>query len=909
MMPIARPRPSFDALLERLTSDGVAVREEDVLQTTHWALGEDARLAEDPRFRPTPWGHWIPSMAYIANDALHDTLLAQGRAQAELRPYLAGLAHALGVPCAFCPGDARFVLVADEVRLAASQLSLEPAIEDDVDADARFATHLPVHDLAAVAASLPAGEWGAGAVASHVTPIGWLRVDLGGRRGNYRLFVGRIVGHSMDDGRSGLVDGAYAVFEAWPAGSRQGWNVLVRGAFRDPETGSYVVKRYEADKRDEEGRHHRIWLVSLNPDRERYPDIELDEDAGDDVAVIARVVKPLQVSDYARRPNAPRRTGRRDLTSGGALAAIDSHLAAFAERFFARSEAGDGPTEGAEGRPWRSRWVCLEAEAGGLHLEIGPLTGLWGFVRTLVGTAASGAVVRTLASNARQRAVRMAVPPASGSWTWVAEGFEDDVDLDLTPLDAPALVLGRPTLFRIGADGIGRVAPNGGLILEGHQYRLVVPPDVDLPPSLSPAAEPLADRWRLIELDLSAGIDEKTVLHLGALGVDIGTPAPRVTPSFVRPVDAWVTTEGGDVFPTFRAVPSNINSGPATTTVWLDVQGYDAEIDGEARLFIRDPLATTSVDLPAGASTVVEILDLGPGRYVAGVLHERTAVPFAQLPFVVAAEPPSPPAARVTIRQASCAVVVPAEEPLSVWRGDIAEIAHAGLIVEGPPGWPVDLRWRELADAWLKTIWLDAHGLAAGSTLLAAMGARWPSRAAGDAVLDFGELGSAVLEHEKRPTVSGVGASLRAIAAERGSMVRAHAGEYGRLGPHWFRPVTQILGYEFDATMPAGSSEPPAHVVAGRLITTERTPTGFRRATKRILVMVERLEPVLQEPLRRWISTQCHLVEVEVALISDGVAWSTYRRDSHLPLRVRHLDDLDAHDALVDFLRDMAAVI
>ena len=57
------------------------------------------------------------------------------------------------------------------------------------------------------------------------------------------MFVARIVGNSMDDGRSGLVNSRYAVFELWPTGSRQGLIVLARGSFSDPETGSYAVKK------------------------------------------------------------------------------------------------------------------------------------------------------------------------------------------------------------------------------------------------------------------------------------------------------------------------------------------------------------------------------------------------------------------------------------------------------------------------------------------------------------------------------------------------------------------------------------------------------------------------------------------------------------------------------------------
>ena len=90
--------------------------------------------------------------------------------------------------------------------------------------------------------------------------------------------------------------------------------MLVRGSFTDPETGSYAVKKYVGDVRDVEGRHQRITLVSLNPDKTRYPDIELEVAHEDDITVVARVVQPLSSDEYARHPKPPRRPGRRNLT-------------------------------------------------------------------------------------------------------------------------------------------------------------------------------------------------------------------------------------------------------------------------------------------------------------------------------------------------------------------------------------------------------------------------------------------------------------------------------------------------------------------------------------------------------------------------------------------------------------------
>lgn len=62
----------------------------------------------------------------------------------------------------------------------------------------------------------------------------------------------------------------------------------MRGAFSDPETGNYAVKKYVGDPRDEEGRHNKVSLVSLNPNKERYPNIELQPEDDDGVTVSVR---------------------------------------------------------------------------------------------------------------------------------------------------------------------------------------------------------------------------------------------------------------------------------------------------------------------------------------------------------------------------------------------------------------------------------------------------------------------------------------------------------------------------------------------------------------------------------------------------------------------------------------------
>ena len=84
-------RTSFDALVERAEASRLSFQEEELLRDTHWSLGQDARLREDVRFRPTPWGSWIPATAYLANDTLFAQLHREPQSRPDLEQALADL--------------------------------------------------------------------------------------------------------------------------------------------------------------------------------------------------------------------------------------------------------------------------------------------------------------------------------------------------------------------------------------------------------------------------------------------------------------------------------------------------------------------------------------------------------------------------------------------------------------------------------------------------------------------------------------------------------------------------------------------------------------------------------------------------------------------------------------------------
>lgn len=825
-----------------------------------------------------------------------------GSSEERLAGVLDRYTSVLGRPCSFCPADPRFVAEGDRVRLASRELTEKPRIDGEVAKSDKYATHLPVHSLAAAAASLPAGEWGEAAAQEAIETLGWLRVALSDRRLNERMFVARIEGHSMDDGRTGLQDGAYAVFELWPAGTRQNLNVLVRGSFTDPETGSYALKKYDADQRDDEGRHHSIRLVSLNPDKDRYPDIQLDEDDADAVTVVAKLVRPLAPGDYARVPKRPGRKGRRDIRSPSALQAIGDRLVEMTDRFFElpAEDAATEPSERARAG-WNSQIVCLDAAAGGVHLEIGPLQGLWKFVEVLVARTATGDERRVLASNARLRSVRVPVSPSSGAWTWTAEGFEDDADIDLAGLDSAGLPYQRVSVFRVGADGVGRfVAATSGLSV-GQRYRIVLPEGLieeDEPPL---PAEDLADGWSLVELDLSEGVSPTMRVLLGRLGLAVGSPSPSL--SFATPSwpDEWRWTSRGDTYASF-AVDEN-----GTASVWIQVRGYEAELEGEARLFVRGPDGTNVVDLPEGEEALVEIEDLVPGQYVCSVVHQRTSVGIERLPFVVSDVPAASPVAGWSIEIGQTLASSRPGEEVEAWRGNLERLAAEDVSIDGPPGLPVAVSWRELAPKYLGTVWLDALGHLSGDALLDLVSETSRRRSVGDLLLHFGEFGLVVLLHERRATLTDVRDALAALAGQRGDAVDRRRGAYAQLLPLWFEPVCRVLGFDVEEMDQDALQDPPVHATVARLVVTERRSDSIGRVCKRVLVMLDYLDDEVSGEMREWLDSVLLAEGVDDALLSTGLEWATHRRRSRLPLKRWNVNDvLLNEDSFVEFLRDVA---
>ena len=831
-------RASFDALVTRLAASPTTFSERELLEPSHWSLGEDARLREDLRFRETPWGRWMLAEDLVANDAIYRWLHAERRGSVALDAALTRAGEVFGRRCVFCADDPRFVLRHDEVHLAASELSRQPMVEDKVGDLEKYRTYLPLHSLKAAAASEPAGKWGTLAQDQVIETLGWVRVSLPGRRLNDRMFIAAIEGHSMDDGKSGLVDGGYAVFELWPSGTMQNLSVLVRGAFSDPETGNYAVKKYTADERDGEGRHNKVSLISLNPNKERYPSIELQPEDYADITVVAKVVQTLSTDDYERRPKAKRRVGRRNLTGDEQATRLGSRVASFFDG--TAPEADEEDMTALESTGWQTRLVCLDVAAGGLQLEIGPLEGLPAFVKKLsvVGTEWDAFV---LAANAKTRPTRASVRPGTGPWRWEAVGFEEEQDLGVDKLALEALDVTAPTVFRVDADSVGQRIKSTTLSL-GQAYRLLLPPKIG-----DDLGTELGDGWRIWSLDLAAPLSPTTRQMLTALGLDVGEAWPRLEWALASAA-AWRTNARGDSYPVFEA----------GTELLVNVGGVSVDEGDEAVLFLHGPAGTER--LPLSSSGLVSLGVPAAGRWACALMHSQNSVQPASLLFEVA------------------------EDALEDVAASSSAVAHSGLAsleAAAPPGWPVTLRWRVFAayEELLATVYGNEDGTAPVDGVASVIEARAARTRLADLVVDFGELGRRVLPHDGRASLKQVREQLTDLWQKRSGLVQSRKGAWLQLRKPWFEPVTELFGYGLEEATLLADFEAPHDLTAWGLTVDERMMGSITRSPSRVLVLTTDLDAVLRDN-RTWIDSACSAAKVRDAIITDG---SVVRGRHHRP--------------------------
>jgi len=881
-------RRSFDPLAQRAEASRLSFDEEELLRETHWAMGEDARLREDSRFRPTPWGRWIASSAFLANDALFARLRSEPYRQLGFEEGLAQLDGLIGSRCVLCPGDPRLVLDNGSVRLAASGLTHDPRLESDAPEGSKYITHLPLHRLGSAAAAPPVAEWGGRPQHEVVAPVGWVRL-FSPPAMNPRMFVAQLEDDAMDTGKNAHAAGRYAVFEFCHGCPTSPLNALIRGPILSSHDADHAVRRYSPTARDSDGTVNRVELTALHLDEQRFPKLVLSGSRARAVAVVAKVLCALGPDDFLRRPRPVRRPGRRDLETPEARAAITERLAGHVSRFFEPLQPQDAAEPEVARNEWRAALVCMDAEAGGLQLEVGPLAGLWSFVKQLRVRGHQWQAC-VLASNVRLRAVRVSVPPASGPWHWAADGFEDDPDVDFSGLSMPSLEAGAALAFRVDGAGVGRLVRSSALAT-GRCYRVLIPTALLGQLTTEPRVSTAGGGWHIWELDLTERVGTETHLCCRELGFDIGDEAARLDWVLVAPV-AWRTTPADIPYPCFVASQSPV----------LALDGPATDADGASQLFLHGPRGSENMPLPAGQRHLLRLDGLAPGRYAAVLLFDRTAIAPERLCFEVVDAAPLPPAAAwqldvmgETVTPAPGSVADLAPRDLGEWHGteaDGGEAARWGGI-EAPPGWPVRILWREVTEDVLLTTYAGCDGSLETAPLVGAALEHRTRRPLGDLVFDLAELGAAIVRHERRPNPEAIRARLEELVTTRSSAVARLSGAYVDLVPIWFAPVCAALGYAVEP-IAAGDGptdrSPLGHAAVCRLLHTERVATAIHRQPVRLLVLLERFDAEPSSEVLACLDALCAHDNMRDVILSDGLRWATHRRGSRLPPGLWELD-------------------
>ena len=162
-------------------------------------------------------------------------------------------------------------------------LDVNKLVSINISAREKFTSFLPIYSIKAACGYFGNGE--------SVDELGWIKVEGLGRL-NSNMFVVQAVGRSMEPK---IHDGEYCVFQANPAGTRQGKIVLAqhRGYFDEENAGAFSIKKYESQKSfDEFGnwQHEEIKLIPLNSD---YEPITITSEDAEDFRVVAEFVATL----------------------------------------------------------------------------------------------------------------------------------------------------------------------------------------------------------------------------------------------------------------------------------------------------------------------------------------------------------------------------------------------------------------------------------------------------------------------------------------------------------------------------------------------------------------------------------------------------------------------------------------
>ncbi len=876
---------AFDTVVKKLAAVNTSFTEEEILKTDFWDRGEEARLREDFRFRKTPGGRWIISEHLLANDELRKLFTQKHRSSLPFESAIAELGPSGDRNWVFCKADNRFVLEGEHLRLSEQELSNSILSEDAQDSE-RYVSHLPIINLKAVAASEPEGEWGATAQEDMGNILGWVRVDIPGIALNDRMFIARIKGHSMDDGRRGIVDGSYSLFELWPVGSRQGKIILVRGSFHDPETGNYAVKKYMADQRDEEGRHGSVTLVSLNLDKEKYPDIELDPEDDQAVVVIARHIESLSGQQYGREPKPvkTKQSGKRNLTPEY----VKNRLQKRVKQIFGSHEtiSGRKSKENIE-----SCLVCLDFESGGLHFETIPLRWLPNFVKKIIVQTGGKDHTVILGSNLKNLTWRQMVLPSRDGYTFVAPGFEEDVGDDLAALAIEGLSYEAGTVFKVDAAGIGRLQKSKKLS-PGQEYRLLIPPVLRIDSPIIGDCSNFINGWQLWDFILPVEIDQNSKKQISDLQLELGKIVPQLFWTAIPPVD-YNRTIRGETLPCFH-----IQQPPI-----IMVKGT-ANLPGELTLYVLAGNHFQSFKLPRGEKWFIQLEDLPVGPVLVQLLHKKTNVVPATLPLFMVDKKSEYVSAKITMNIDGKRCVT-GKNGLSKIKKELAAVNDDNLMITGPPLWPVRSFWKGNIVSNIKQICLtEAGGLDCEPIFNCTKKARG-SFLPGDWIFDFAELGQVQLQHGGNPDPDDLQRQFASLIEEKGNSLPNLVGQYQLLKQIWLEPLFRLMGLEYQELSQKVLKTAPAGTTALLLIRIVRqSDDSIIKEKHSMCVLVPDQDGITQKgkgSTWEYADFLCEEHEVTSAIISDGFLWMRHRLHSKMRGKIFPLIDIIKQENEDDF--------
>jgi hypothetical protein len=879
--------PLFDDTFARLGESTVSFTQGDALGTL-WGQGEDAWLREDERFRPTPWGRWIAANRYLINDVLVAELGLKSPRAVKLDEQLAIVAGLVGAPTSFCPGDPRLVFDAEKrtVRLVPDLTDIDGDIEKDIPPLLQFVTHLPVYDLAAVAASDPAGEWGLSAEPRDVRCLGWVEVSPERRPIHRAEFVGRVRGHSMDGGRPAIRDGKRAIFRfayhegiAYDSGKAKPI-VLVRAAHTDPELGAYGLKHWLRGGAE-------VTLVSRNRDKATYPDIIVPADRLHEVRIVAEWDRPFDPEAKAIDPpgkggggttTPPRRPERE----------VDDD--ALRKRAFPRNEGEpDEPDEPETPKPTEPdaptfAWVCLPADEGGPHLVLGSFGEMIRpAITKLLFTDDRGASFFVLTGNVRARVMYQPVSPGSGPWRCAPVGFEAHTQqLGFDALSCASLPTDCVTVCPVDGDGMGRPVQRTSVRV-GQPVHLLVPPGL----TTIGAGSPLAGGWR--QLTLCPGFGDAALLD--SLGLKLERAAPTLR---------WVATSPHRW--NQRKGPLVAVFSPEDEPI-LAIDGLCETVSEGYVLAVCRPDALERLVLPIRPSSRVRLSSREVGQWTVLVTHKSADLPEARLTFEVEAAAHAVVPAAVTLGQL--------DPPSGTTRLDLSADAVwcEQTSPTAPPGWPVAARWRGGAKPWCGHAVAGADGTVAGLLEPLALQRIAEATAVGILEVDFGELGRFRIEHRRRSDPALFRRWFAARAPQARRLLAARPGDLQFAFGRWIEPLLGTLGYTLGSAAAALTAAAPADValyaayVDDILATAERTQP--RRRLVSAVAVVESAETVLAGDTE-WLEVAMRRLSVEATIVTDGTRFCLRRRGVRTPVDVHELAESQTDTDLDQFLGTFA---